>query len=245
MRQFHTNLVVAPLSGLGSLSIGQIDNEGDDAVPLFTERCASDQHRHATAVFPKVLLLVRLRGPDRRHFSQSLCVPVMPFWRRQRCSAQSTSRDFRLIVSDNIVKRLIGLLNLPVEVRDQNPNNIRVDKASDLRLPFLKISIKARLFERDRCLRRQEFQDSDSGRRECLRGQGVFEEKNPGQFPLFDQWQAEDRLRLPVAQVVVRREEVAFGGAARESSYPRLYCRPTGWSPGRLRWTAGLCRTAS
>src|SRR5208282_4710236 len=35
------------------------------------------------------------------------------------------------------------------------------------------------------------------------------------------------------------------GSTARESSYPRLYCRPTGWSPGRLRWTARLCKTAS
>jgi len=35
------------------------------------------------------------------------------------------------------------------------------------------------------------------------------------------------------------------GSTARESSYPRLYCRPTGWSPGRLRRTAGLCRMAS
>ena len=33
------NLVVAPLCVLGSLSIRQVDDEGDDAVPPFTERC--------------------------------------------------------------------------------------------------------------------------------------------------------------------------------------------------------------
>ena len=89
----------------------------------------------------------------------------MPFRRRQLCPAQSTRREICLIVSDNLEKRLIGLLNVTVEIPDQNPDDIRVDKASDFALPFLKIAIKTRVLQRDRGLRRQQFQDRDSSRR--------------------------------------------------------------------------------
>ncbi len=102
------NLVVAPLCGLGSLSIRQVDNEGDGGAS-FIECCASDQHGRATAVFPEVLLLVWLSGSDPRQFNHSLRVSVMPFRRRQLRPAQSTRREVRLIVSDYLEKRLIRL----------------------------------------------------------------------------------------------------------------------------------------
>ena len=47
-------------------------------------------------------------------------------------------------------------------IPDQNPNNIGVDKAPDLRFPFLKIAIETRVLQRDRCLCRQQFQDRNS-----------------------------------------------------------------------------------
>ena len=83
----------------------------------------------------------------------------MPLRRRQFLPAQPTCLDICLLVSDDLENRLIGLLNLTVQIPDQNPNHIRVDEPSDLRLTFLKIAIKARVFQRDRRLRRQQFQD--------------------------------------------------------------------------------------
>ena len=126
-----------------------------------------------------------------------------------------------MIVSDNPEKRLIGLLNVTIGISDQNPDNIRVNEASDLGLPFLKIAIKMRVLERDRCLCRQQFQDRDSSGGECVRSQCVFEEKNPGQLLLLDQRQAEDRLRLSIAQIIVRGEQVGFGGIVENHAFPR------------------------
>ena len=108
------NLVVATLCGLGSLSIRQVDNEGDGGAS-FIECCASNQHGHATAVLPEVLLLVWLSGSDPRQFNHSLRVSVTPFRRRQLRPAQSTRLDICLLVSDDLEKRLIRLQNLTIE----------------------------------------------------------------------------------------------------------------------------------
>ena len=48
----------------------------------------------------------------------------------------------------------------------QYPDDVGVDKASDLALPFLEIAIETRVLQRDRCLCRQQFQDRDSIRGE-------------------------------------------------------------------------------
>ena len=184
------------------LAVGQVDDEGDSRA-LFIERCSSNQHRHAAAVFPEVLLLVGLGDSDRRQFSHSLRVPVMPFRRRQLSPAQSTRLQVCLLVSDYPEKRPIRLQNSTVESPDQNPDDIRLGKASEFCSPFLKIAIKAGVFQRDCCLRRQQFQDRDLRRRECVRSQCLFEQENPGQFRLPYQRKAEDRFRLPVMQIVI------------------------------------------
>ena len=43
----------------------------------------------------------------------------------------------------------------------------------------------------------------------------------PVNCPLLDQGKAEDRLRLSVAQIVVRREQVGFGGIIENHAFPR------------------------
>jgi hypothetical protein len=53
--------VVSPLTFaevfLSLLALGQIEHEGDALVLASLQRCAADQDRHATAVFPEVFLL--------------------------------------------------------------------------------------------------------------------------------------------------------------------------------------------
>ncbi len=108
-----------------------------------------------------------------------------------------------------------------VEIENEYPDDIGVDQAPDFRLPFLKIAIEARVLQRDRGLRRQQFKDRDPSRRERVRRQRIFEEENPGQLLLLDQRKAEDRLRLSVAQIVVRGEQVGFGGIVENHAFPR------------------------
>src|SRR6266446_3189654 len=47
------------------LLLAQIEHECDTLVPTSFEECAAQQHRHAAAVFPEVLLLESLKDPGR------------------------------------------------------------------------------------------------------------------------------------------------------------------------------------
>jgi hypothetical protein len=68
---------------LGALLFAQIEHESDTFVPASFEERAADQHGHAAAVFPKVLLLERSEGPSRLYLCDGPFVPVTPFRRRQ------------------------------------------------------------------------------------------------------------------------------------------------------------------
>src|SRR5215470_19119650 len=48
---------------LRTFALGQIENERDALVTSFLERCDTNKHRNATAVFSKILLLEWLDGP--------------------------------------------------------------------------------------------------------------------------------------------------------------------------------------
>ena len=78
------NLVVAPLlrALLGPLSIRQVDNEGDDALPSFTEVADPTSTGTRLPSFRKYSFSYGWAVPIFRHFSQSLRVPVMPLRRR-------------------------------------------------------------------------------------------------------------------------------------------------------------------
>ena len=54
-----------------------------------------------------------------------------------------------------------------------------------------------------------------------MRAQCVFKKENPGQLLLLDQRQAEDRLRLSITQIMVRGEQVGFGGIIEYHALPR------------------------
>ena len=49
----------------GTLLFAQINNESDALVPTVFGECTTKQYRHAAAIFPEVLLLVRLNDPAR------------------------------------------------------------------------------------------------------------------------------------------------------------------------------------
>ena len=99
---------------------------------------------------------------------------------------------------------------------------LEFDQASDLRLTFLKIAVETGVLQRDRRLRRQQFQDRDPIRCEGVRCSACFRGRSSaGQSPLFDQRQAEDRLRLSVAQIVVLGEEIGLGGIIENHAFAR------------------------
>src|ERR1700704_897387 len=99
----------------------------------------------------------------------------MPFGGRQLGPAQTTRNDILAAMPHHLEKGLVGLDNATIKVKDRDPDDVGVDQASDLRLTLLKIAVETGVLQRDRRLRRQQFQDRDSIRWERMRGQCVFE----------------------------------------------------------------------
>src|SRR5689334_12036174 len=52
-----------PQSCLGTFALRQIEHERDAFTAAFFEQRASNQHRHATAIFAEILFLERLKSP--------------------------------------------------------------------------------------------------------------------------------------------------------------------------------------
>src|SRR6202035_580572 len=50
---------------LSPFLFAQIEHESDPFAPTPFEECAAEQHRYAAAIFPEVLLFVRLKDPAR------------------------------------------------------------------------------------------------------------------------------------------------------------------------------------
>src|ERR1700749_4653863 len=115
-------------------------------------------------------------------------------------------------VSHHMEKGFIGLDNATIKIPDEDPDDVGIDQASNLRLAFLEIAVETGVLQRNCRLRRKQVQKCGSIRGERVRGQGVFEIEQPGQSPLLDQREAEDRLGLSVAQIIVFGEEAPRAG---------------------------------
>src|SRR5260370_9923887 len=85
---------------------------------------------------------------------------------------------------------------------------------------LLQVSIEAGVLQRDRCLRRQQFQHCNPIRSEGMRGQGVFQVEQAGQLSLPQQWQAEQRSGWPATQLIVLGEEIWVRGIIEDHAFP-------------------------
>src|SRR5690349_12338951 len=146
VRQLHLCLAKLPLAlagfGLGPLALGQIEHETDTLVPTFFEVRGADEHGHAAAVPPEVLLLVRLRGSGHLQFFNGPFVMVAPFGRRQVRPAKATRDEVLTVVPHDTEECIISLENPTFEIPDVDPNDVRIDQAPDLRLPVLKTAVE-------------------------------------------------------------------------------------------------------
>src|SRR5260370_13660931 len=99
---------------------------------------------------------------------------VAPFWRSQVLPVQAARDEIFTAVVHHLEKRFIGLNNLAFQVPDEDPHNDGIDETPNLRFAFLQIAIETRIFERDRGLRREQFQHRDPRGCEHMRGQVIF-----------------------------------------------------------------------
>ena len=86
----------------------------------------------------------------------------------------------------HVQKRFVGLDDGAFEVPNADPQNVGIDQATDLPFAIFEIAIKPRVFERDCCLRRKQFQHRDAARSENVWRQIVFKVENTDELSLVN-----------------------------------------------------------
>ena len=117
-----------PVLLLGALALGQIEHESDALVSAFSESCHTDQHRHAGAVFPEVLLFERLQTPGLLVFLDAFCLAVEQVRGRHIRPAHAACGEILALVADDAKEGVIGLKNVTVEIPEKYPDNIGVEE---------------------------------------------------------------------------------------------------------------------
>src|SRR5262249_9095886 len=89
-------------------------------------------------------------------------------------------------------KRVIGLNNPTFKIGDEYPHDVGVDQTPNLPFAIFEVTIKPRVLEGDRRLRRKHLQHHDARRGENARHQIVFKVENADEFSPIDQGRAEN-----------------------------------------------------
>ena len=119
-------------------------------------------------------------GSGRLHLVEPQRVGGVPLRRRQVRPAQAARNEILTLVSQHAKKGVVRINDVTCQINDRNSDNVGVNQSADFCFSFLKIAIKTRVLQRDGGLRRQQFQDGDASRGECVRRKRVFEVENPG-----------------------------------------------------------------
>ena len=123
-----------PLSDhLGPLALRQVEHESDTLIPAFLEGRHADQHGDTAAVFPKVLLLKRLKRPGHLVLLYQSRVAIAPLRRREVRPPYTACDKVLMIVPHDVEKGFIGLQNPAVEIPDKDADDVGVDQAPNLR----------------------------------------------------------------------------------------------------------------
>ena len=169
------------------LSLGQIDDESDKLVSAFFDGCGAKHDGHSAAVFPEVLLLDWRPLTSRLMLQEPLCVPLPPVRGRQSRPADAACLKIPAVVSHDAEEGVIGFKDLAVKVRDEDPDDVRIHQAADLRLPLLKITVKTGILQGNRRLRGKQLQHRDPTWRKDMRSELVLQVQNPDELGLIDQ----------------------------------------------------------
>ena len=118
-------------------------------------------------------------------------------------------------------KRVIGLEDPPFEIPDEDPDDVGIDQAPDLRFALLKIAVQTGIFQRDRRLRGEQLQHRDPGRREDAGGQVVFQVEHADELGLVQQRQAENGAGAMLSDIGIGRKGVLGCGIVEDHALPR------------------------
>src|SRR5262249_13798732 len=100
--------------------------------------------------------------------------------------------------------RIIGLQDPASKLPDDDPDDVGVDEAPDLRLALAETAVEIRIFERDGRLRGKQFKHHDSRGCENVRWQSVLEVEHTNELGVIDQGQAENGTSMALTDIGVR-----------------------------------------
>src|SRR5882672_6473468 len=179
VRELHLGIEQALFAGaqlvLRSLALRHVDDEDNSLVSLLFEKGSADQNRHAATILAEIFLLVRLAGPGLAELGYCILVGGGPLGGRQLRPSYPARDKVFMAVAQHVEKGFVGFEDSAPRIPDEDSDDVRIDQAADPGLPFPEIVVQAGILQRDRRLRRQQFQYRDPGRREHVRCQIVLE----------------------------------------------------------------------
>jgi hypothetical protein len=113
------------------LALRQVDDEGHSLVSVLLEGGYADQHGHAAAVLPEVLLLEWLQSPALRELGDQPLIAFAPFRGSQVPPDQATSGEILAVVSHDGEERVVRVDDPPFELSDEDADDVGVDQTSD------------------------------------------------------------------------------------------------------------------
>src|SRR5262249_42173448 len=140
------------------------------------------------------------------------CEAVAPVRWLQVPQAYATRNEIRTVVSHHAEKRVIGLDNPLSELPGEDPDDVGVNQAPDLRFAFCEMAVQMGILQRDRGLRGEQLQHRDPSGRENARGQGVLEVENPYQLALVEQRHAENGTSMVLPDVRIGGKRILSRG---------------------------------
>src|SRR5262249_21207705 len=136
-RQDPGGAVLREDSLLGTLALGQVEDERDALFAILFEARHADEHRHAAAVFAEVLLLEGVQAPAPEELGYPLFVAPAPFGGSQGGPVEPTRGEIRAVISHRVEEGVVRLENPAFEIPDEDPDDVGVDQAADPRFAFL------------------------------------------------------------------------------------------------------------
>jgi len=144
--QFRLRLAITSLALPGLFfcmpTLAQVEHKSDASVRARFKARNADQYGYPASIPPKILLLERLRAPRRTKLCQGPLVALAPLLRRQVPSVHPARDQILTFLSNYPKKGAIGLENLALDIPDDDPDAVSVDKAPDLRFAFHQIAIQ-------------------------------------------------------------------------------------------------------
>src|SRR5262249_32922149 len=148
------------------------------------------------AILPDVLLLVCRTPAGRSNLRRGACGRGVPLDGGHRGPSQPSREQVVPAIAEHVEKRVVGVDDRPVGIRNHHADDVRLDQPPDPRLPFLQLTIQAAVVQRHRRLRCEHLQDGNPAGRKDVGSEIVFEIEQGNQRGLFHERHAEYRASV-------------------------------------------------